>query len=136
MVDCKPQVLLMSAVRFPFSDKVKSVNLFNTLRKLYGHFPRIHGFFRRTKTIESWRCLEARHITVLCTFLTRAWTVNPERNPDVDIAFFYALQGALSSVKTDLQTKAFFNTTQCERLIECMKTAFEKADRPVKVAVG
>lgn len=122
--------------RFPFGDKLKSVNLFSTLRKLYRHFPRIHSFFLQAKKVEPWRCLEARHITVLCTFISRAWTEHPERDPDVDTAFFTTLQSALSSVKTDISSKAFFNKIQCERLIECMKTAFEKADRPVKVAVG
>jgi hypothetical protein len=127
---------LTSVVRFPFGDKLKSVNLFNTLRKLYRHFPRIRRFFAETKKDEPGQCLSARHISVLCTFISRAWTEHPERDQDVDGAFFSALQTAISSVNTSPEAKEFFNKAQCERLIECLKTAFEKADRPVKVAVG
>lgn len=125
-------------VRFPFNDKAKSINLFTTLRKLYRHLSRIRSHVSATSEDQDahWRYLEARHITVLCIFITRAWAEHSDRDQDIDVSFFSALQDALSYTKTDLSSKAFFNRTQCERLIECFRTAFEKADRPVKVAVG
>lgn len=121
---------------FSFNDKAKSINLFATLRKLYRRLSRIREHTSKTTQKEPWRCLEARHITVLCLFISRAWAERSERDPDIDVSFFSTLQDALSYTKTDLSSKAFFNRTQCERLIECLRTGFEKAGRPVKVAVG
>lgn len=121
---------------FSFTEKAKSINLFATLRKLYRQLSRMGNRNSKSFEPEPRRCLEARHITVLCLSISRAWAERSERDRDMDVSFFSALQDALSYTKTDLSSQAFFNRTQCERLIECLRTGFEKAGRPVKVAVG
>ncbi|KAJ9093722.1 hypothetical protein QFC21_006318 [Naganishia friedmannii] len=120
---------------FPFGDKAKTLNLFKTLRKLCHAFSRLYGDLSMSKEHTVQRYIGAKHITVLCGFISKAWK-SIARDAEVDIAFFFLLKDTLNCTSPEMASTTFLSPAQCRRLIDCFKAGFAVEDRSTKVVIG
>ncbi|KAJ9091817.1 hypothetical protein QFC19_008930 [Naganishia cerealis] len=121
---------------FPFNDKAKTLNLFKALRRLYHVFPALCGDSSTSKKNASQRYIGGKQVTVLCSFISKTWKDIVERDPEIDIAFFFLLRDALDVIAPDTASGTFLNSAQCRRVIDCFMTGFAVDDRSTKVAIG